>query len=421
MSADSKRRASLGLNAMIKNVMSPVVGATASVSAAPTRSEKVVTLSEDESKKWREQALGIQQNVFRPRPAVAHVPRRFGTRQSCLATTSGAVLLVLGLLILAAFFGMPLGFYQVYIPESRHGVAEINPNVLVSKSNMVMYAYPQIATTLRMNLANRWLTKACGDRFRRNLTNSEKNLEILTNFISLYDIDMTLYEREDYMDYVTVNDWFSRKIKLQLRPVANVSGIVVAPADARYVIYNRIDSDLSIWLKGEKFSSSRLITGKDGAKTTFEGGSMMIARLAPQDYHRFHSPVEGTVTSIKTLPGRLHSVNADGMRSANGAIFNVRTAVLIDTPRNGLVAFVAIGAVCVGSVTLTAPVGTKVMPGDELGYFEFGGSTTVVLFQKGAVVFDQVILDVSHKPVESLLEMGMTVGNFVTGFTPITP
>jgi phosphatidylserine decarboxylase precursor len=378
---------------------------------------KTQTLTAEESKWFREQALG--KDVVKPEPKLSVVPKPFGSTQRRLANVSAMVIWGLGFITCAAFFGMPMSFYQVYDPVKDHGLAEVNPNVVISKGNMVMYAYEGVASTLRMNAANRWLTDACGKRFNRILTEKEKRVEILTNFISLYDIDMSVYERENYLDYRTVNDWFSRTIKKELRPVANSTTAVVSPADARYVVYNDVESEVKIWLKGESFNPSQLVSGskksKDGER--WDGGSLMIARLAPQDYHRFHSPVAGVIKSINTVPGKLHSVNADGIRSANGAIYNVRKVIILEVTagaRTSQVAFVAIGAVCVGSVTITKTLGDVILQGDELGYFEFGGSTVAVLFEKGAVEFSKNITEVSKVPVETILNMGVTVGDLAT-------
>src|SRR5262249_22391903 len=116
--------------------------------------------------------------------------------------------------------------------------------------------------------------------------------------------------------------------------------------------------------------------GYNMAETTFDGGSMALIRLAPQDYHRFHAPVNGTIKAMYTIEGSYHSVNADGMTSKNYAIYNQRVVAIIDTTGQaniGQVAYVAIGALCVGSITFLPQVGDPVIKGEPIGYFQFGG------------------------------------------------
>ena len=147
----------------------------------------------------------------------------------------------------------------------------------------------------------------------------------------------------------------------------------------------------------------------------FDHASMVILRLAPQDYHRYHSPVGGTIASQHTIGGSLHSVNSDAMTSGNYAIFNTRVVTIINTPARGRVAFVAIGAVCVGSVQMVRGPGDVVGRGDELGYFQFGGSTIAVLFEDPASTglrFDDEILALSALRVETLVRVRQAVARF---------
>jgi phosphatidylserine decarboxylase precursor len=372
-----------------------------------------VELDEEESKNFWDLVLGVP----KARPArkdYQSIPKPFGTRQKRVMYWTLGTLVILSLVTTTGFFGLPLPFYKVWVPDKGRGSPEITPNAVVAKTNVMMYTFPKIATTLRLNLANVWLTTACGKRFNRKLTEPEKRIEILNNFIDLYDIDMSVYERPEYSQYETVNDWFSRTIRPALRPITGSSSSIVAPADARYIIYPATGIDLQIWLKGEEFTPNKLI-GDTKMGSKFNNGPIIIARLAPQDYHRFHSPVDGTIVSVSgTLPGPLHSVNFDAIRSNNDAIFNQRIAIIISSQNNTrLVAYVAIGAVCVGSVTITKAVGQNITRGDELGYFAFGGSTTVTLFEQGAADFDPSVIQASRMPVESLIPMGTTIGTFV--------
>ena len=137
---------------------------------------------------------------------------------------------------------------------------------------------------------------------------------------------------------------------------------------------------------------------------------MLILRLAPQDYHRFHSPVAGRVVDQWANKGTLHSVNQQSMTSSNLAILNQRKVAILETEKHGEVAFISIGAVCVGSVTHLRDIGDNVTKGEEMGYYSFGGSTNVLLFKANTIAFDEDILYRSRRNVETRVEQGQRIG-----------
>lgn len=242
------------------------------------------------------------------------------------------------------------------------------------------------------------------------MTSAEKKEAIYDAFILKYNIDMTEFIIQDYNDFPTVNDWFIRKIRPEVRPIAGPgdNDIIVSPADARINVFTAF-ADTKIWLKTDMFNIGTLL-GADS--TPFVGGSITIVRLAPQDYHRFHVPVSGTITKITPMKGDYHSVGVDGMRSDNGAIYNQRTVMLFtaDDPRIGQYAYVAVGATCVGSVYVNDTLNMHYNKGDELGYFQFGGSTVVIVFRPNVVAWNDDLLQHSESEVEALLQMGTSIG-----------
>jgi phosphatidylserine decarboxylase len=192
---------------------------------------------------------------------------------------------------------------------------------------------------------------------------------------------------------------------------------------------------VKFWIKGDSFTMEEFLTSNVNS-TQFNGGTLVLLRLAPQDYHRFHIPVPSSLLSIQLVEGTLQSVNADGMTSRNYAIYNQRTVMLFDSPDVGQYAYVAIGALCVGSVQIPdpassastdglkpqAPIGTQYARGDDLGYFQFGGSTIALVFRPGVVRFDDDIIFASQRKVESLMQvkskLGTIIGNGITGLQP---
>jgi phosphatidylserine decarboxylase precursor len=355
---------------------------------------------------------GASATPGRLRPRYSRFPNATGKVQRRVLVWSHVSLIVLFFITITIFYASDLRTYQIWGREEGRGIGELTPNMVVTKTNMLLYAFPGVASTLRMNIFNVWLTNSCGRRFIKELSPEEKRVEILRNFINLYDIDMELYERPFYYQYTTVNDWFSRALAPGKRTIADVADrtAISSPADARIVVYQDVTANVKVWLKGQKFTAAKLLDSTEHA-ASFEGGSLVIVRLAPQDYHRFHAPVSGVIIDQYPASGPLHSVNADGMRSANGAIFNKRVVSIIQTDF-GKVGFVAIGAVCVGSITMTAPKGYNVTRGESIGYFEFGGSTVALMFEKGKATFAADLITASGYAVENLVKMGMTLAKF---------
>lgn len=177
-------------------------------------------------------------------------------------------------------------------------------------------------------------------------------------------------------DFKTFNEFFYRKLQPGARPCSSPDNpqIITSPADCRSVVFNRIEEAQAIWIKGREFTVQRLL-GKaypEDAKR-YTGGSLGIFRLAPQDYHRFHIPVDGVLDEPRLIEGEYYTVNPMAIRSALDVYGeNVRVIVPIDSVAHGRVMVVCIGAMMVGSTVITRQAGEKVGRAEELGYFKFG-------------------------------------------------
>jgi len=143
----------------------------------------------------------------------------------------------------------------------------------------------------------------------------------------------------------------------------------------------------------------------------FTLGSLVIARLAPQDYHRFHIPIDCTIGPSVSHDGALYTVNPIAINQ-NVDVYteNKRVCTLLDSPVFGTVAYVSVGATMVGSIHITSTQGQHAHKGDEHGYFAFGGSTILLLFEPDKIIFDQDLLVNSSKPIETLIKMGSRIG-----------
>ncbi|PRT55813.1 Phosphatidylserine decarboxylase proenzyme 2 [Wickerhamiella sorbophila] len=236
----------------------------------------------------------------------------------------------------------------------------------------------------------------------------------IKDFIKFHNLDMhdVLYPVDSFSNF---NEFFYRQLKPGARPCEQPDDprVAVSLADCRLTCFRTVDDATRIWIKGKTFSIKKLLgdTYPEDA-SRFNDGSIAVFRLAPQDYHRVHIPVDGILGEPKHIPGHYFTVNPMAIRS-NLDVYgeNARTVVPIDSPIFGRVIVVLVGAMMVGSIVITAKAGSQVKRTDELGYFKFGGSTCVILFEKGKLVFDSDLTINSDDAIETLVKVGMSIGH----------
>ena len=210
--------------------------------------------------------------------------------------------------------------------------------------------------------------------------------------------------------FTSFNDFFIRKLKKEARPIEPADEVAVLPADGRYLVYPNIEMADGFLVKGKKFSLEELFVDKDLAKK-YEKGTMVIARLCPTDYHRFHFPCDCTPSQSVEIDGKLDSVNPLALqRRIEIFSHNKRAYTLLDTTRFGKVAFFEIGAMCVGSIHNTYNPGTFCKKGDEKGYFSFGGSSLLLFFEPNKIILDDDLVAASQEKREVLGLMGQSLG-----------
>lgn len=232
-------------------------------------------------------------------------------------------------------------------------------------------------------------------------------------FIAFHKLDIKEIQG-DLSSFKTFNQFFYRKLKEGARPVAEPANPkrLVSPADCRMMAFESVTQATKLWIKGRGFTVQKLLGEAYKAQAEkYEGGAVGIFRLAPQDYHRFHSPVDGTIGPMKYIAGEYYTVNPQAIRTALDVYGeNARKIVPIDSPVFGRVMAVCVGAMMVGSILTTVKEGEHVARGQEFGYFAFGGSTIVLLFEKGALEWDEDLIINGRSSLETLVRMGMGVG-----------
>ncbi|GAQ10285.1 phosphatidylserine decarboxylase proenzyme 2 [Aspergillus lentulus] len=237
----------------------------------------------------------------------------------------------------------------------------------------------------------------------------------IKSFIDFYQIDMSKFDPSDPEKYETFEDFFVRKHAPGARPIhaPNDPTKAIVVADSRVVVYPTVEATRRLWIKGSEFTIANLIKDKDRAKA-WENGAVASFRLSPQDYHRYHSPVEGKVKWFKQIPGDYFQVDPVALQSSvNILTENARCCVCIETEDFGLVLFVAIGATDVGTVEFNEEMmtaGHHVKKGDEIGLFQFGGSSILVAFERDRIRFDEDLEKLSHQQIMVDVEVGMSLG-----------
>lgn len=163
---------------------------------------------------------------------------------------------------------------------------------------------------------------------------------------------MTKFDPSSAAEYGSFEDFFVRKHALNARPIymADDPTKAISVADSRATVYPTVDMTRKLWIKGSTFTIANLIRDSDRAKP-WDNGAVSVFRLSPQDYHRYHSPVEGKIRWHKQIPGDYFQVDPVALHSSvNILTENARCCLCIESEQFGMVLFVAIGATDVGTV-----------------------------------------------------------------------
>ncbi len=210
--------------------------------------------------------------------------------------------------------------------------------------------------------------------------------------------------------FCSFNDFFIRKLRPEARPIASGHDVAILPADGRYLVFPNLSLVSSFFVKGKRVFLDELL--QDATLTQkYAQGSMVIARLCPSDYHRFHFPCNGIAEQATVIPGALFSVNPLALKAKKDVfIQNKRVMTNVHTKNFGHILYIEVGATYVGTIHQTFIPGEPYAKGDEKGYFSFGGSSLILLFEPGFIAFDQDLLDASTRGCEVRGLLGQSLG-----------
>ncbi|MFN8370751.1 MAG: phosphatidylserine decarboxylase [Bacteriovoracaceae bacterium] len=228
-------------------------------------------------------------------------------------------------------------------------------------------------------------------------------------FIKNYKIEMDDFNYpEGKNSFASFNEFFIRSFKKGKRNFPSDAKKMGAFAEARYLGFNEVHDDSQFLVKGKMLNREKLIASDKWANT-FLAGPVVIARLCPVDYHRFHFPFDGKILDSYPVHGLYHSVNPWAVQKVEGVFFNnERHVTILDNPNFGKLAYIEVGAMCVGKIvqSYSTNKANEFKNGDEKGYFLFGGSTVIIAGEKGRFKLSQDLSENSLNKLETYIHLG---------------
>jgi len=310
----------------------------------------------------------------------------------------GLILLLLAVIAILALYPLPPQAPVQYY-DRQTGLLKTE-KVAAEKWLVWLYNNPVGEATLWALAKRKVVSSLYG-----NTMDCPSSVKKIQPFIGEFDIDMSTAQKQEFNSF---NDFFTRKLKNNARPVDTSSTVTVSPADGKILAYANIrNSDFII--KGSRFNVFSFLNNARLAEKYLDG-SLVIIRLAPFDYHRFHFPLSGSVSPITRVNGDYYSVNPLALHKMTEIFcLNKREFTIISNPLFGDVVMTEVGATMVGSIVQTY-TGNFVKKGEEKGYFKFGGSTVVLLFEKNKIRIDEDLLIHTLNGYETMIKEGERIG-----------
>lgn len=206
--------------------------------------------------------------------------------------------------------------------------------------------------------------------------------------------------------YATFNEFFIRELKPEVRPIDDTPNSIVSPADGKVLAFDGISGLDSFFVKGQEFDLPDFLKDAKLADK-YANGTLLIIRLAPVDYHRFHFPADGMISDTTAINGDYYSVSPYAVKERLSIYWeNKREFSVLKTECAGDVLLCEVGATMVGSIVQAFTPGKAVLKGQEKGWFTFGGSTVVMLLEKDKAKVDDDLIRNTMKGFETSIRMG---------------
>lgn len=267
------------------------------------------------------------------------------------------------------------------------------------------YSSPIGMNFLELFIKKKFFSKIYGFYCDRKLSSKK-----IDEFINNFKIDMSLSQIQSH-NFKSFNDFFTRKLKKEARPIETNKDILISPGDGKILVYENIDINEVTQVKGFNYSFDELINN-DALAKEYNNGTCLVLRLCPTDYHRFHFIDNGTCENTIKIDGFYYSVNPIALNKIPSLFCkNKREYSIFHSENFGDIIFMEVGATCVGSIIQTYKTNSNILKGDEKGYFKFGGSTVILFFKENTIKIHDDILKQSKLGYETAVLMGESIGN----------
>ena len=265
-----------------------------------------------------------------------------------------------------------------------------------------LYENPFGKKTILTLAKRKFISKSYGKKMDKPSSTSK-----IKKFVSSLGIDMN-ESQKSIAEFTSFNDFFYRKLKPETRPIGEG---FVSPGDGRLLAFKNVSDVHSFFVKGREFTLEEFLNNTPLAQK-HKNDSLLILRLAPNDYHRYHFPYPGKVSETTPIKGDYFSVSPYALASNFAKVFceNKREYCTLSTEEKGDIIIAPVGATMVGGIIETYTPNTTVEKGEEMGYFAFGGSTIVLLIDKNKIDIDSDILENTKNKIETYVKMGETIG-----------
>ncbi len=242
-----------------------------------------------------------------------------------------------------------------------------------------------------------------------NYCDTKTSCKKIQGFIEDFNIDMSIYQKTADK-YSSFNDFFIRELNSNARIIPTDNNVLISPCDGKISAYQNIDLDNLVQIKGFTYSLKELIKD-DNVCNLYHGGTCLIFRLCPTDYHRFHFFDNGVCDETTKIHGSYYSVNPIALKNVEKLFCqNKREWSIFHSDNFSDVIYMEVGATCVGSIIQSYTPNAPLSKGEEKGYFKFGGSTVILFLKKDVVKINEEILVQTQLGFETSVYMGEKIG-----------